>query len=55
MAPLQPGSAVKTRYAYRMVHAPKRNRTATQKTFMRWIEEEAGKTKALRAGFLFEA
>ena len=54
-APLQPGSAVKTRYACRMVHPPSRNRTATPKTFMRWIEEEAGMIKELMAGFPFEA
>ena len=52
VAPLRSASAVKTDFAYRMVWATARRQSATQKTFMRWIEEEAAKTNEVIADFL---
>ena len=52
VAPFQPGSAVKTRYAYRLVYSANRNPTAIQKNFMGWIMEEATRTQRLMAEYL---
>ena len=52
VAPLRSASAVKTDFAYRMVWATARRQSATQKTFMRWIEEEAAKTNEVITDFL---
>lgn len=52
VAPFQPGSAVKTRYAYRLVYSANRNPPAIQRNFMRWIMEEATRTQSLMARYL---
>ncbi len=52
VAPLRSASAVKTNFAYRMICATARRQSSTQKTFMRWIEEEAAQTMDVIADFL---
>ncbi len=52
VAPLGPGSAVKQRFAYRLVYAPLRHPTAIRTTFLQWVNAEAVKTKSLMADFL---
>jgi len=44
-APYRPIGAVRTAYAYRLVTSPVRHRSATQATFMRWIQQEAKITR----------
>ena len=45
VTPYRAVKAVKTDYAYRLVASPVRRQSATQATFMRWIEQEAEKTR----------
>ena len=45
VTPYRPARAVKTDYAYRLVASPVRRQSATQTTFMRWIEQEAQRTR----------
>jgi len=51
VTPYRPVRAVKTDYAYRLVTSPVRRRSATQATFMKWIEQEAHTTREQISGY----
>ena len=52
VVPYRPARAMKTGYAYRLVSSPGRRQSATQATFMRWIEQEAQTTRDQISGYL---
>ncbi len=52
ITPLHPSGALKTHFAYRIIHAPRRHQSAILMTFTRWIKAEASKTRELMATFL---
>jgi len=51
VTPYRPARAVKTDYAYRLISSPVRRQSATQATFMRWIEQEAHTTREQISGY----
>lgn len=55
VVPYRPARAVKTDYAYRLITSPVRRLTATQATFMRWIEQEAQITRDQISDYLSRA
>lgn len=52
VAPLGPTSALRAPYAYRMVIAPARHATSVQSTFVRWIKDEARKSRKAMNDFV---
>jgi LysR family transcriptional regulator, glycine cleavage system transcriptional activator len=55
VAPFRPVRAVRTAYAYGLVYSPVRHQSATQRTFMRWIEQEAQDTRERISRYLSRA
>ena len=55
VTPLRSGHAVKTDYDYRLVSAPRRQRSAIETIFMGWIEQEAEATRDDIAAFVRDA
>ena len=52
VAPLGPTSALRAPYAYRLVIAPARRKLPLHTTFIRWIKNEARKSRKAISAFL---